>query len=155
MLVSFHLCCLSASRRCSRKLLVLESHQKLKLCLVEQLLQMSKQRPCKIVMCNQTARTANVLENTRVCNCLFSYFKSAEMPQTSVVQSTLSKTDTFGTGTSCLSQRDIRLIESQQREQRKAGTNSKCPFYRGVRLIEVSVKRESTVFIYLFYFHLN
>ena len=113
MLVSFHLCCLSASRRCSRRLLVLESHQKLKLCLVEQLLQMSKQRPCKIVMCNHTARTANVLENTRVCNCLFSYFKSAEMPQTSIVQSTLSKTDTFGTGTSCLSQRDIRLIESQ------------------------------------------
>ena len=41
------------------------------------------------------------------------------------LQSTLSKTDTFGTGT-------------------------KCPSYwgdRGVRLIEVSVKRESTVLV--------
>ena len=29
------------------------------------------------------------------------------------IQSTLSKTDTFGTGTSCPSYRDVRLIESQ------------------------------------------
>ena len=30
-----------------------------------------------------------------------------------VIQSTLSKTETFGTGTSCPSKRDVRLIESQ------------------------------------------
>ena len=62
-----------------------------------------------------------------------------------IVQSTLSKTDTLGTSTKCLSYGGVRLIESQIKKVKKAGTNSKCPFYRGVRLIEVSVKRESTV----------
>ena len=56
------------------------------------------------------------------------------------IQSTLSKSDTFGAGTKCPSKRDVHLIESQIK-----GVNSRCPFYRGVRLIEVSVKRESTV----------
>ena len=58
------------------------------------------------------------------------------------LQSTLSRTDTFGTGVA------VRLREmsvSQIEGERKAGTNSRCPFYRGVRLIEVSVKRGSTV----------
>ena len=64
----------------------------------------------------------------------------------SLLQWTLSKTDTFGTGPKCPSYRGVRLKESQIKGvKKKAGTNSKCPFYRGVRLIEVSVKRESTV----------
>ena len=62
------------------------------------------------------------------------------------LQSTLSKSDTFGAGSKCPSKRDVRLIESQITGVRKEGTNSRRPFYRGVRLIEVSVKRESTVF---------
>ena len=59
------------------------------------------------------------------------------------LQSTLSKTDTFGTGTKCPS----------YRESNKGSKGSRCPFYRGVSLIEVSIKRESTIlllFIYLF-----
>ena len=51
------------------------------------------------------------------------------------IQSTLSKTDTFGTGTSCLSWRGVRLIESQIKGVKKGRD----------RLTEVSVKRESTV----------
>ena len=63
------------------------------------------------------------------------------------IQSTLSKSDTFGAGTKCPSKRDVCLIESQIKGVKKGRdqTNSRCPFYRGVRLIEVSVKRESTV----------
>ena len=45
------------------------------------------------------------------------------------IQSTPSKTDTFGTGSKCPSLRDVRLIESQIKEvKRKAGTNSRSPF---------------------------
>ena len=50
------------------------------------------------------------------------------------IQSTLSKTDTFGTGTSCPSYR-----ESNGGSKERQGPTL------GVRLIEVSVKRESTV----------
>ena len=57
-----------------------------------------------------------------------------------IIQSTLSKTDTFGTGTKCPSYR-----ESNKRSKEKQGPTLKCPFYRGVRLIVVSVKRELTV----------
>ena len=35
------------------------------------------------------------------------------------LQSTLSKTDTFGTGTKCPSYRDVRFIESQIKEVKK------------------------------------
>ena len=59
------------------------------------------------------------------------------------LQSTLSKTNTFGTGTKCPSWRDVRLIEGQIKGVKTLG----------VRLIEVSVKRESTIlllFIYCF-----
>jgi len=86
---------------------------------------------------------------------------------------TLSKTDTFGaTGTKCPSKSNVCLnienqikgvekgtnsrcpfyrgvrpsIENQTKEVKK-GTNCKSPFYRGVRVIEVSVKRESTVYL--------
>ena len=52
-----------------------------------------------------------------------------------VIQSTLSKTDTFGTGTKCPSYR-----ESNKRSKERQGPTL------GVRFIEVSVKRESTVF---------
>ena len=58
-----------------------------------------------------------------------------------VIQSTLSKTDTFGTCTKCTSQRGVRLIESQIKrvyKERQGPTLS-------VRFTEVSVKRESTV----------
>ena len=34
-----------------------------------------------------------------------------------------------------------------------ARTNSRCPFYRGVRHIEVSVKRESTLYVYGYVFY--
>ena len=34
-------------------------------------------------------------------------------PPNKSIQSTLSKTDTFGTGTKCPSWRDVRLIKSQ------------------------------------------
>ena len=61
------------------------------------------------------------------------------------IQSTLSKTDTFETGTKCPSYRDVRLIKSQIKGINKG--NSRCPFYRGVRFIEGSVKRESTVLL--------
>ena len=50
-----------------------------------------------------------------------------------VVQSTLSKTGTFGTGTSCPSQRDVRLIESQikgakkGRDQFQVSDLQRCP----------------------------
>ena len=55
------------------------------------------------------------------------------------IQSTLSKTDTFGTGTSCSSYRDVRLIESQMegvkknRDQLWVSVLQRCPSYRGVR----------------------
>ena len=45
------------------------------------------------------------------------------------LQSTLSKTDTFGTGTKCPSWRDVRLIESQIKGVKALG----------VRFTEVSV----------------
>ena len=51
------------------------------------------------------------------------------------IQSTLSKTDTFGTGTKCPSYR-----ESNKRSKERQGPTL------GLRLIEVSVKRESTVY---------
>ena len=44
-----------------------------------------------------------------------------------------AKTETFGTGAECLSQRDARLIESRMKGVRKAVANSRCPFYRGAR----------------------
>ena len=37
-----------------------------------------------------------------------------------IIQSALSKTDTFGTGTRCPSQRDVRLIDSQIAGAKKA-----------------------------------
>ena len=49
----------------------------------------------------------------------------------------------------CLSYR-----ESNKGSKEKQRTNPKFPFYRGVRLIEVSVKRESTVYLYLFIYQL-
>ena len=52
------------------------------------------------------------------------------------IQSTLSKTDTFGTGTSCPSYRE----SNRGRKERQGPT-------LGVRFTEVSVKRESTVII--------
>ena len=50
-----------------------------------------------------------------------------------IIQSTLSKKDTFRTSSNCLSQRDVHLIESQNkgREERKGPT-------LGVRFTEVS-----------------
>ena len=55
------------------------------------------------------------------------------------IQSTLSKSDTFGAGTKCPSKRDVCLIESHKRSKERQGPTL------GVRLIEVSIKRESTV----------
>ena len=55
------------------------------------------------------------------------------------VQSTLSKTDTFGTGSKCPSWRGVRLIESQikgvkkGRDQLQVSVLQRCPSYRGVR----------------------
>ena len=49
------------------------------------------------------------------------------------IQSTLSKTNTFGIGTKCPYYRDVRLIKNQIKGINKGRTNSKCPFYRGVR----------------------
>ena len=57
----------------------------------------------------------------------------------SYLKSTLSKTDTFGTGTSCPSYRE----SNRGRKERQGPTLGVV--YRGVGLIEVSVKRESTV----------
>ena len=155
MLVSFHLCCLSASRRCSRKRLVLESHQKLMLCLVGQLLQMSKQRPCKIVMCNQQRERQTFWRTPEFAIVYFHILKVRKCHKLALYSQLSPRRTPLGPALAvCL--REISTLQKvKQREQRKAGTNSKCPFYRGVCLIEVFVKRESTVFIYLFYFHLN
>ena len=55
------------------------------------------------------------------------------------IQSTFSKTDTFGTGTKCPSQRDVCLIKSQikgiskSRDQLQVSVLQRCPSYRGVR----------------------
>ena len=55
------------------------------------------------------------------------------------IQSSLSKTDTFGTGTSCLSWRDVRLMERQiegakkGRDQLSVSVLQRCPSYGGVR----------------------
>ena len=57
------------------------------------------------------------------------------------LQSTLSKTDTFGTGTKCpFLERCPSYRESNKENKEKQGPTL------GVRLIEVSVKRDSTVF---------
>ena len=50
-----------------------------------------------------------------------------------IIQSTLSKMDTFETSSNCLSERDVHLIESQDkgREERKGPT-------LGVHFTEVS-----------------
>ena len=57
------------------------------------------------------------------------------------LQSTPSKTDTFGTGSKCPSYR-----ESNKGSKERQGPTL------GVRLIEVSVKRESTVYFYFIVF---
>ena len=67
-------------------------------------------------------------------------FKRLRFPtgrrQISWLQSTLFKKDTFGTGTSCLSQRDVRLIESQiegvkkGRDQLWLSILQTCPSYK-------------------------
>ena len=77
-----------------------------------------------------------------------------------ILQSTLSKMDTYGTGTKCPSYREsnkgskerrgptlgvpftegVRLMESQIKGVKKGRTNSRCPFYRGVHLIESQIK---------------
>ena len=55
------------------------------------------------------------------------------------IQSTLSKADTFGTGTKCPSWRDVHLIKSQikgiskGRDQLYVSVLQRCPSYRGVR----------------------
>ena len=55
------------------------------------------------------------------------------------VQSTLAKTDTFGTDTKCPFQRDVRLIKGQitgiskGRHQIQVSVLQRCPSYRGVR----------------------
>ena len=54
----------------------------------------------------------------------------------SILQSTLSKTDTFGTGTKCPSYR-----ESNKGSKERQGPSL------GVRFTEVSVKRESTLLL--------
>ena len=54
-----------------------------------------------------------------------------KIPLTFSLQSTLSKTDTFGTGTKCPSWRDVRLIESQIKGVKKGRDQ--------LRFIEVSV----------------
>ena len=62
------------------------------------------------------------------------------------MQSTLSKTDTVGTGSNCPSERGVRLIESlvtvKLLKNERSWTNTRCPSYGGVHLKEVSVKRE-------------
>ena len=57
------------------------------------------------------------------------------------IQSTLSKSDTFGTGT-----KTVSVLERcpSYRESNKGSKERQGPTL-GVRLIEVSVKRESTV----------
>ena len=69
------------------------------------------------------------------------------------LQSTLSKTDTFGTGTKCPSQRDVRLIKSQikgiskGRDQLQVFVLQRCPSYRGVRRLYLqflSIKKKDT-----------
>ena len=57
-----------------------------------------------------------------------------------VIQSALSKMDTFGTGTKCLSYK-----KSSKGNKQWQGPTLGIHIYRGVRLIEVSVKRESTI----------
>ena len=63
----------------------------------------------------------------------------------SALQSTLSKTDTFGTGTKCPSQRDVRLIESNKGNKQRQGPTLSVRFTEG-SVTEVSVKRELTLF---------
>ena len=95
-----------------------------------------------------------------------------------VLQSTPSKTDTFGTGSKCPSQRDVHLIESQikgvrkGRDQLQVSILQRCPSYResnkgskerqgptlGVRFREVSVLqrcplRESRLYLVLLPIH--
>ena len=50
------------------------------------------------------------------------------------IQSTLSKKDTFGTGTKCPSQKDVSLIELNKGNKLRQGPTL------GVRFTEVSVK---------------
>ena len=95
-----------------------------------------------------------------------------------VLQSTPSKTDTFGTGSKCPSQRDVRLIESQikgvkkGRDQLQVSVLQRYPSYKesnkgskerqgptlGVRFREVSVLqrcplRESRLYLVLLPIH--
>ena len=51
-------------------------------------------------------------------------------PNITCIQSVLSKRDTFGTGTECLSQRDIRLIESQIKGAKRGRDQLKQGSYR-------------------------
>ena len=54
-----------------------------------------------------------------------------------MLQSALSKIDTFGDGTQCPSYRDVRLVKSQLniKGKRKKGINSSSPSYRDVRML--------------------
>ena len=51
-------------------------------------------------------------------------------PNITCIQSVLSKRDTFGTDTECLSQRDIRLIESQIKGAKRGRDQLKQGSYR-------------------------
>ena len=60
-----------------------------------------------------------------------------------IIQSTLSKMDTFGAGTKCLSKSDVRLIESSKGSKERQGPTLGVCFIEVYE--EVSMKRESTV----------
>ena len=63
-----------------------------------------------------------------------------------ILQSTLSKTDAFGTNSKCRLKSDVRVIQSKINGVKKGrDKKSRCPFYRRILLTEVSVKREWTV----------
>ena len=87
-----------------------------------------------------TLYPVGLVQNLRVFYASFIHFFPHYGPhlhkkdEKKVVQSTLSKTDTFGTGTKCPPQRDVRLIKSQIKGIKK-----------GRDQLQVSVKRESTV----------
>ena len=54
-----------------------------------------------------------------------------------MLQSALSKIDTFGDSTQCPSYRDVHLVKSQLniKGKRKKGINSSSPSYRDVQML--------------------
>ena len=62
------------------------------------------------------------------------------------IQSTLSKTDTFGTGTNCPSQIDVRLIKSQIKGVKKGRDQLQVSVLKKVSVLQRCPLRESRLY---------